>query len=72
MLENADDLAKIMTAEQGKPMSEAFGEVRYAAAYLEWYAEEAKRIDGSVIAGPSADKRILVTGVSEFPCSRRG
>jgi len=61
MLENADDLAKIMTAEQGKPMSEALGEVRYAAAYLEWYAEEAKRIDGSVIAGPSADKRILVT-----------
>ena len=61
MLENADDLAMIMTAEQGKPLNEALGEVRYAAAYLEWYAEEAKRIDGSVIAGPSPDKRILVT-----------
>jgi succinate-semialdehyde dehydrogenase / glutarate-semialdehyde dehydrogenase len=61
MLENAEDLAMIMTAEQGKPLSEALGEVRYAAAYLEWYAEEAKRIDGSVIPGPSPDKRILVT-----------
>ncbi|OAJ52072.1 succinate-semialdehyde dehydrogenase (NADP(+)) [Paraburkholderia ginsengiterrae] len=61
MLENAGDLARIMTSEQGKPLSEALGEVRYAAAYLEWYAEEAKRIDGSVIAGPSVDKRILVT-----------
>jgi len=61
MLENIDDLARIMTAEQGKPLAEAVGEVRYAAAYFEWFAEEAKRIDGSVIAGPSADKRILVT-----------
>lgn len=61
MLEKIDDLARIMTAEQGKPLTEAVGEVRYAAAYLEWYAEEAKRIDGSVIAGPSADRRILVT-----------
>ncbi|MGN6082143.1 NAD-dependent succinate-semialdehyde dehydrogenase [Trinickia sp.] len=61
VLEHTDDLAMIITSEQGKPLDEARGEVRYAAAYLEWYAEEAKRIDGSVIAGPSADKRILVT-----------
>ncbi len=57
---NADDLAAIMTAEQGKPLAEAHGEVIYGASFLEWFAEEAKRINGDVLASPSGDKRMVV------------
>jgi succinate-semialdehyde dehydrogenase/glutarate-semialdehyde dehydrogenase len=61
MLANADDLALIMTAEQGKPLAEAKGEVVYAASFIEWFAEEAKRIEGDTLASPWADRRLLVT-----------
>ncbi len=61
MLANADDLALIMTAEQGKPLAEARGEVLYAASFIEWFAEEAKRIEGDTLASPWADRRLLVT-----------
>lgn len=60
MLENQEDLARLMTAEQGKPLKEAMGEVVYAASFFEWYAEEAKRIYGDIIPANEADKRILV------------
>lgn len=60
IVENREDLARILTAEQGKPLSEALGEIDYGASYVEWFAEEAKRIDGDIIPAPSADKRILV------------
>ncbi len=60
MLENADDLAKILTAEMGKPLSEAKGEITYGASFLEFYAEEAKRIYGETIPGHQADKKLLV------------
>jgi len=60
MVQNADDLAMIMTREQGKPLAEAKGEVLYAASFLEWFAEEAKRVSGEVLAHPQADKRIAV------------
>ncbi len=57
---NADDLALILTAEMGKPLAEARSEVLYGASYVEWFAEEAKRIYGDVIPGHQRDKRILV------------
>ncbi|ARO21931.1 NAD-dependent succinate-semialdehyde dehydrogenase [Rhizobium sp. S9] len=57
---NADALAAILTAEMGKPFPEARGEILYAAAYIEWYAEEAKRIYGETIPAPSQDKRMIV------------
>ncbi len=57
---NAGDLAKLMTAEQGKPLAESKGEIAYAASFVEWFAEEAKRVYGDVIPGHQADKRILV------------
>jgi succinate-semialdehyde dehydrogenase / glutarate-semialdehyde dehydrogenase len=60
MLENADDLALILTTEQGKPLAEAKGEIQYAASFLEWFAEEAKRVYGDTIPSPSPDKRIVV------------
>lgn len=60
MVENADDLAAIMTAEQGKPVPEAKGEVLYGAAYVEWFGEEAKRVYGDTIPGHQEDKRIIV------------
>lgn len=60
MLLNADDLAALMTAEQGKPLAEAKGEVAYAASFIEWFAEEAKRVYGDVIPGHQPDKRIFV------------
>jgi succinate-semialdehyde dehydrogenase/glutarate-semialdehyde dehydrogenase len=59
MLENQEDLATIMTAEQGKVLAESRGEVAYGASFIEWFGEEAKRIDGDVIPGPSADRRIV-------------
>ncbi|WP_246024730.1 NAD-dependent succinate-semialdehyde dehydrogenase [Paraburkholderia dinghuensis] len=58
--EHADDLAAIMTAEQGKPLAEARGEVSYGASFLEWFAEEAKRVNGDVLASPAADKKLVV------------
>jgi succinate-semialdehyde dehydrogenase/glutarate-semialdehyde dehydrogenase len=61
MLENADDLALIMTAEQGKPLPEAKGEVAYAASFFEWFGEEAKRIEGDTLQSPWADRRLVVT-----------
>ncbi|VWD14335.1 succinate-semialdehyde dehydrogenase [Burkholderia lata] len=57
---NADDLALIMTSEQGKPLAEARGEIMYAASFVEWFAEEAKRVYGDVIPHPQGDKRIVV------------
>ncbi|MCF8467292.1 MAG: NADP-dependent succinate-semialdehyde dehydrogenase [Sneathiella sp.] len=60
MLENADDLAKIMTVEMGKPLAEAKGEVAYAASFIEWFAEEGKRIYGDTIPEHQSDKRIVV------------
>lgn len=60
MVVNADELAAILTAEMGKPFPEARGEILYAAAYIEWYAEEAKRIYGETIPAPSDDKRMIV------------
>ncbi len=61
MLSHQDDLALIMTSEQGKPYAEAKGEIAYAASYIEWFAEEARRIYGEVIPSPWKDKRIVVT-----------
>ncbi|NDU78312.1 aldehyde dehydrogenase family protein, partial [Actinomadura sp. DSM 109109] len=60
MEQHGDDLATLMTAEQGKPLAEARGEVSYAAAFLEWFAEEARRINGLTIPGHAADKRLVV------------
>ncbi|MBB5390200.1 MULTISPECIES: NADP-dependent succinate-semialdehyde dehydrogenase [unclassified Herbaspirillum] len=61
ILANADDLALIMTTEQGKPLAEAKGEIAYAASFIEWFAEEAKRIYGDTIPSPSTTSRIVVT-----------
>ncbi|WP_296269950.1 NADP-dependent succinate-semialdehyde dehydrogenase [Pseudomonas sp. UBA6323] len=61
MLANQEDLAQIMTAEQGKPLAEARGEVLYAASFIEWFAEEAKRVYGDTIPGHQPDKRLIVT-----------
>ena len=59
IMANQEDLALIMTLEQGKVIAESRGEVAYGASHIEWFAEQAKRIDGDVIPGPSADKRIV-------------
>ncbi len=60
MIENADDLASILTAEMGKPIVEARGEIVYGASFIEWFSEEAKRVYGDVIPGHQRDKRIVV------------
>ncbi|HZF14856.1 MAG TPA: NADP-dependent succinate-semialdehyde dehydrogenase [Steroidobacteraceae bacterium] len=60
MMANQDDLATLMTAEQGKPLAESKGEIAYAASFIEWFAEEGKRIYGDVIPGHQPDKRIVV------------
>lgn len=60
LLANADDVAAILTAEQGKPLAEAKGEILYAASFLKWFAEEARRVYGDIIPAPTADKRLLV------------
>jgi succinate-semialdehyde dehydrogenase/glutarate-semialdehyde dehydrogenase len=60
IVENADDLATILTAEQGKPRAEARGEIMYGASFVEWFAEEAKRVYGEIIPGHAPDKRIHV------------
>ena len=61
MLANADDLAAIMTAEQGKPLAESRGEIAYAASFIEWFAEEGKRVYGDTIPAPQHGRRIIVT-----------
>ena len=61
MAEHEDELAALMVLEQGKPLAEAHAEIIYALSFYEWFAEEAKRLDGAVIPGPWPDKRILVT-----------
>lgn len=61
MLQHQNDLALIMTSEQGKPLAEAMGEITYASSYIEWFAEEARRIYGEVIPSPWKDKHIVVT-----------
>lgn len=60
MMDHQDDLAILMTAEQGKPLAEARGEVAYSASFIEWFGEEAKRMYGETIPGHAADKRIMV------------
>jgi len=60
MIANQDDLATIMTAEQGKPLAESKGEIAYAASFIDWFAEEGKRIYGDVIPTPQSDKRLVV------------
>lgn len=59
IIQNEQDLARLLTVEQGKPLAEALGEVRYGASYIEWFSEEAKRIYGDVIPSPGLDKRIF-------------
>ncbi|WP_275097220.1 NAD-dependent succinate-semialdehyde dehydrogenase [Sedimenticola hydrogenitrophicus] len=60
IMANQDDLARLMTAEQGKPLAEAKGEVAYGASFIEWFGEEAKRVYGDVIPSPFSDRRIVV------------
>jgi len=60
MLAHQDDLARLMTSEQGKPLAESRGEIAYAASFLEWFAEEGKRVYGDTIPGHMADKRLIV------------
>ena len=60
VVDHADDLALILTAEQGKPLAEARGEILYGAGYIEWFAEEAKRLYGDIIPGHAEDVRLLV------------
>jgi len=60
MLENLEDLARILTVEQGKPLAEARGEIHYSGGFVKWFAEEARRINGDIIPAPSTDRRILV------------
>lgn len=59
MNEHAEDLALILTLEQGKPLAEARGEISYGASFVKWFAEEARRIDGAIIPSPTGDRRIL-------------
>lgn len=60
MMANQDDLGRILTLEQGKPLAEAKGEIAYGASFIEWFAEEARRVYGDIIPGHQKDKRILV------------
>jgi succinate-semialdehyde dehydrogenase/glutarate-semialdehyde dehydrogenase len=60
VMASQEDLAVIMTSEQGKPLAESRGEIAYAASYIEWYAEEAKRVYGDLIPAPTADRRLMV------------
>jgi succinate-semialdehyde dehydrogenase/glutarate-semialdehyde dehydrogenase len=60
MMENQEDLARLMTLEQGKPLVESRGEIAYAASFIEWFAEEGKRVYGDIIPGHQPDKRVLV------------
>lgn len=69
ILENREDLARIMTVEQGKPLAEARGEINYAAGFIEWYAEEAKRVYGDVIPSPKAENRIMTIKLPVGVCA---
>jgi succinate-semialdehyde dehydrogenase/glutarate-semialdehyde dehydrogenase len=60
IMANADDLALLLTTEQGKPLAEAKGEIAYGASFIEWFAEEAKRVYGDVIPSPTNDRRLIV------------
>ena len=60
MLEHQQDLARILTLEQGKPLDEAAGEIAYGASFVSWFAEEAKRMNGDIIPAPKANQQILV------------
>src|SRR5690606_3309605 len=60
MMQNQKDLARLMTLEQGKPLAESRGEIAYAAAFIQWFAEEAKRAYGEIIPSPFPDRRLLV------------
>ena len=60
MMEHQEDLARLMTAEQGKPLTEARGEIAYAASFIEWFAEEARRVYGEIIPSPLPDRRLIV------------
>ncbi|MFY9350996.1 NAD-dependent succinate-semialdehyde dehydrogenase [Sphingobium sp.] len=60
VMDHVADLGHIMTAEQGKPVAEAEGEIRYAASFIKWFAEEGRRIDGAIIPAPEANRRILI------------
>ncbi len=60
ILENEQDLAMILTLEQGKPLAEALGEIRYGASFVKWFAEEARRVGGTTVPSPTADRRIIV------------
>ena len=60
IMENQEDLAQILTAEQGKPLAESRGEIAYGANYIEWFSEESKRVYGDIIPQPSNDKRVMV------------
>ncbi|MEJ7676824.1 MAG: aldehyde dehydrogenase family protein [Segetibacter sp.] len=61
VIDNIDDLALLMTTEQGKPLAEAKGEINYGASFIEWFAEEARRVYGDVIPTPLNDRRIITT-----------
>jgi succinate-semialdehyde dehydrogenase/glutarate-semialdehyde dehydrogenase len=61
IMENQEDLARLMTLEQGKPLTESRGEIAYGASFVEWFAEEAKRVYGDIIPSPAGDRRIVVT-----------
>ena len=69
IIENREDLARIMTLEQGKPLSESRGEINYAAGFIEWFAEEAKRIYGDVIPSPQAENRIMTIKMPVGVCA---
>ena len=60
IMANQEELAAILTAEQGKPLAEARGEIAYAASFIEWFSEEAKRVYGDTIPGHAPDKRLIV------------
>jgi len=60
LIQNKEDLGRILTAEQGKPLTEAIGEITYGASFLEWFSEEARRVYGDTIPAPQSDKRIMV------------
>ena len=69
MIEHQEDLAFILTAEQGKPLAEARAEIGYAASYVAWYAEEGKRVYGETVPSPWGDKKIIVTRESLGVCA---
>jgi succinate-semialdehyde dehydrogenase / glutarate-semialdehyde dehydrogenase len=66
MMENQEDLGRILTLEQGKPLAEAKGEIAYGASFIEWFAEEARRVYGDIIPGHQKDKRIVVAAITPW------